>query len=104
MREATVAKGLRYKGFVVLSRSATTSPLSSPLVKVVFGVVQPQPHLHRVALTTPVEDVLHGSQLLGGHKRLSEDGQRNMAVRLRCEKYFNHYNGVLCSETGGFPE
>ncbi|MPC30365.1 hypothetical protein E2C01_023628 [Portunus trituberculatus] len=30
---------------------------------VVLCVVQPQPHLHRVPLTTPVEDVLHGSQL-----------------------------------------
>lgn len=32
----------------------------SPLVEVVLGVVQPQPHGHRVALPTLCEDVVHG--------------------------------------------
>lgn len=32
----------------------------SPLVEVVLGVVQPQPHSHRVALPALCEDVVHG--------------------------------------------
>uniref|UniRef100_A0A8D2MP66 Uncharacterized protein n=1 Tax=Zonotrichia albicollis TaxID=44394 RepID=A0A8D2MP66_ZONAL len=42
--------------------SAPQSPQPhSPLVEVVLGVVQPQPHGHRVALPALREDVVHGS-------------------------------------------
>lgn len=37
----------------------------SPLLKVVFGVVQPETHLNCVVLATPVENIFHYSRLLG---------------------------------------
>lgn len=43
------------------SRAPSPAQPRSPLVEVVLGVVQPQPHGHRVALPALCEDVVHGS-------------------------------------------
>ena len=39
-------------------------PIGSPLVHVVFCVVQPHPDLDGVPLPDPVEDVFHGGAVL----------------------------------------
>lgn len=55
---------------IQMTITPTTTPSALPLVEVMFSVIQPQPHLHGVVLTTPMEDVLHGSQLSRVHAEL----------------------------------